>query len=67
MTAILETLPASTAVDLVTACYGDLVNKTAFLRRADRNFVLAVAPCLFPCAGDDGEFLFFEGLLQQRQ
>ena len=61
MTAILETLPASTAVDLVTACYGDLVNKTAFLRRADRNFVLAVAPCLFPCAGDDGEFLFFEG------
>ena len=61
MTAILETLPASTAIDLVCACYGDLVHNTPFLRHADRGFVVAIAPNLFPLSGDDGEFLFFEG------
>jgi len=61
MTPILETLPAATAIDLVCACFSELVHETPFLRRADRDFIVAIAPSLFPCAAEDGEFLFFEG------
>mmetsp|Transcript_26176 Transcript_26176/g.78809 ORF Transcript_26176/g.78809 Transcript_26176/m.78809 type:complete len:397 (-) Transcript_26176:1365-2555(-) len=61
MIAILETLPASTAVDLVCTSYKDLIYKTPFLRHANCDFVVSIVPSLFPCMANDGEFIFFEG------
>ena len=61
MMAILETLPGSTALDLVCTCYNDLIHGSSLLRHADRDFIVAIAPSLFLCTAAEGEFLFFEG------
>ena len=61
MMAVLETLPASTAFNLVYTCYNDLIHGSTLLRHTDRDFIVAIIPSLFPCTAADGEFLFFEG------
>ncbi len=61
MVAMLEILPTSTVVDLVNACCGDLICSIEFLRCADSGFVVVVAPKLFPCTANEGEFIFYEG------
>ena len=58
---ILETLPATTANDLVYTCYNQLVYNTSLFQGAHCEFIIAVAPNLLPCNANDGEFLFFEG------
>jgi len=59
--AILETLPVSTAIDLVYTFHRDLIHGTPFLRHSGSNFVISIAPSLFPCTANDGEFILFEG------
>lgn len=61
MMAILETLPTSTAIDLLCVSYKTLLHDTPFLRRGNSDFVVSIAPNLFPCTANDGQFVFFEG------